>query len=162
MFFRKKKWATMSILSPGPNVDRSRSWPCPGPARGRPACVFFRRHFWIFDFYRRKSTVLGVKKRPKTSIFEPRPQCSPKPVRGSIFFGGGRRRYENCWALVFVILQQKSTVFRVQKRPKTSMFEPRPQCSPKPVRENFGHRSTRTYGPDLGGRRPLERARPPV
>ena len=30
----------------------------------------------------RKSIVLSHKKRPKTSIFEHRPQCSPKPVGG--------------------------------------------------------------------------------
>ena len=90
VFFRKKSWAKMAILSPGPNVDRSRSggrWP-------QPLVVGFRRFFLFFfgrfTCFSKKSTVWGVKKGPKTMVFEPRPQCSPKPVLGGVSEPGSR------------------------------------------------------------------------
>ena len=57
VFFLKKSWAKMAILSPGPNVDRSRSWTGPGPARARlPDCVGPKlRTIW-------PSTSMGVSK----------------------------------------------------------------------------------------------------
>ena len=45
-------------------------------------------------------------------------------VSGVFFFLRGVLRF----------LPQKNTVFRLRKKPKTMVFEPRPQCSPKPVR----------------------------
>ena len=82
VFFRKKSWAKMAILSPGPNVDRSQ-------VRGRgnlygPVRYGHRRCYLDFRLLPTKSTVLGVKKGPKTMVFEPRPQCSPKPVLGGV------------------------------------------------------------------------------
>ena len=40
VFFQKKSWAKVAFLSPVPNVDRSRSWPGPGPARPAGMCIF--------------------------------------------------------------------------------------------------------------------------
>ena len=40
VFFRKKSWAKMAILSPGPNVDRSRPGAGPSPAPGQCAPQF--------------------------------------------------------------------------------------------------------------------------
>ena len=53
VFFRKKSWAKMAILSPGPNVDRSRSGGR-GPVAATSGCrfpAFFSFFFWSFTFF---------------------------------------------------------------------------------------------------------------
>ena len=50
VFFQKKSWAKMAILSPGPNVDRSRSWTGPGPARPAGMCIFIIFPTTFLDF----------------------------------------------------------------------------------------------------------------
>ena len=47
--------------------------------------------------------VFPEKKLGENRLFVPGPQCSPKPVRGSKIFGGGRRLYERCFGASLVI-----------------------------------------------------------
>ena len=88
--------------------------------------VSFSDDIFGFSTYRRKNNVLGTKKRPKTMIFEPRPQCSPKPVRGSKIFGGGRRRYENYWALVWSFHDKKVAFLGSKNEQKPRFSNPGP------------------------------------
>ena len=85
VFFRKKSWAKMAILSPGPNVDRSRSggrWP-------QPLVVGFRRFFLFFlefyVFFQKKYRFWG-QKRSQNHGFRTR-----APMFTETGFGGGVR-----------------------------------------------------------------------
>ena len=83
VFFRKTSWAKMTVLSPGPNVDRSRSggrWP-------QPLVVGFRRFFFFFSgvlrvLPKKKVPFLGSKKGQQTWFSNPGPNVHQNPVRG--------------------------------------------------------------------------------
>ena len=64
--FPEKKLGGNRHFVPGPQCR-------PEPGSGRPACIFFRRDFWILHFYDEKVQFLGSKNDQKPRFSDPDP-----------------------------------------------------------------------------------------
>ena len=122
---------------------------CKGPGARKPRLpmpVSQRTTFWDFDFYRilygsppwesllfgfstfwgQKVPFLGSKNDQKPRFSNPGPNVHQNRSGGSIFFGGGRRRYENFWALVWSFYDKKLPFLGSKNDQKPGFSNPGP------------------------------------